>query len=337
MKRLATGRPAVGNATGKGGTRRLPALAWLAVGFSIALLPATLRIESARAARNSWRSITPNGRTLETVCVRVGETQSEYCLLDARTPIQFSLRGPSKLRVLTRHLPQNGQTGKRCYTIRIEQDGTPVTSRPHLAAESKTAHLCDRQGTPAGASCETIVTIPDGRHDYRVFVEEAGKAVAARFFRSYKAAGTRYAEFAPREYERICTLATPDGKQYQHYRFTAEKPLRFTVNGPISLLLRTRLDFREGEDAEAAYGLALARRPEAGGPWEPAGTVNFSAKPEAQARYQDCHGVVPGESRRADLEIPAGSWTYELRPLETGGRNVTARVLIPRSAIGLGS
>ncbi|MFH1145280.1 MAG: hypothetical protein V1774_12150, partial [Candidatus Eisenbacteria bacterium] len=145
-----------------------------------ALLLATLLVSRAHAQESSWNAIEPTAPGQQNVCVRIHDNEATYYLLDTKSPIEFSLRGPGKLRVLSRHLPIAGRTGKRCYTIRVDEDGKLVKAEPQLAMESESALLCDRSGT-AGASAETIVSIPDGRHTYQVTVEEHGKAVAARF------------------------------------------------------------------------------------------------------------------------------------------------------------
>lgn len=313
--------------------RRTVARAPFRVGL---LFIAAIHVAAAHAA-TSWTSFEPTGQGLGTVCIRVGEEEATYCLLDSRPPVEFSLQGPSKLRILSRHLPRDGHTSKRCYTISVEMDGAPLKAEPQLAVESSSATLCGLRAAPVGAACETIATIPNGSHNFRVFVEEGRKEVAARFFRERKTAEVTYAGFAPQESEQVCTLVEEDGKEYAHYHFSGQKPLRFTVNGPTSLLLRTRLDFVAGESAATTYSLEVARRSEPGGAWEIADTLSHTTTPVTGSAYKECPQIIPGESRRADIEVPEGLWIFEVRAVATDGRGLTARILIPKDDIGLGS
>ncbi|MBP6874555.1 MAG: hypothetical protein KBD56_00640 [Candidatus Eisenbacteria bacterium] len=289
-------------------------------------------------AQAAWDSIDPSSSGAAPICVRVGEDEARYFPLDSRQAVEFSLQGPGRLRTLTRHLPRDGRTAKRCYTVVIEMDGQLLKSEPQLSVESSSAVLCGLGGGPVGSACETLVRFPEGRHSFRVKIEEPGKEVAARFFKERKTAATSYVGFAPEEFERVCTLVEEDGKEYGHYHFSPENPLRFTVNGPTSLLLRTRLDFssRDAAGTPVDYSLEVRKRSAAGGAWEPAVSIPLTSGPVLGSAYKECAQIVPGESRKSEIEIPEGVWTFEIRAV-TGGRGIAARILIPKDDIGLGS
>lgn len=308
------------------------------VGLLVVGLGAALDAPAPSWARTSWNALEPAGPGHATACIHVGGSEVSYCIIRPDQPVELSLRGPGRLRLLSRHLPIDGRTGRRCYTIRVEQDGKLLETRPLLAGESRNATLCNHGSAPVGASRETVVAVPDGRHSYRVSIVEPEKNVGIRFFRERKRAAVRYANFAPREFEGVCTLVrAASGNQYAHYRFSGEAPLRFTVNGPTRLVMRTRLDFAPGEKTEATYGLEILRQREPDGDWEPVASPSHTTTPLAGSTYKECPRVVPGESRRDDIDVPEGTWTYELRAVDAGERGLTARILIPKADLGLGN
>ena len=95
--------------------------------------------------------------------------------------------------------------------------------------------------------------------------------------------------------------------------------------------------FAPGEKAEAAYGIEILRRHEPDGDWETVASSAYATTPLAESTYKECPKVVPGQSKRNDIDVPEGTWTYELRAVDTGTRGLTARILIPKADLGLGS
>ncbi|MCK4414115.1 MAG: hypothetical protein KAY32_11270 [Candidatus Eisenbacteria sp.] len=318
-------------------TLMFPALIHLAL-ISVALLLGAGLLCPAGGADTSWEILALPDHDLAEVCIRVGGDDAAYYLLDPGHPITLSLRGPGKLRLLTRHLPRDGRTGKRCYTLLVDRGGERVLEEPLLATQSRGATLCGSDGAPVGSSEETVVSFPAGRHRFRVTIEEPDKRVAVRFFRERKVAETEYINFAPRGSERVCSLVRPSGNEYPHYHFSAEQPLRLTVNGPTELIVRTRLDFAPDASGEAAYELEVFRCQGSDGDWELVETLSYTSEPlsEEEGRYAACPEIIPGKSRRYDLEVPAGNWCYELRPGGPATVGVTGRILIPKEDIAFG-
>lgn len=280
------------------------------------------------AAKLVWKEVRPTKQAGQ-ACVRVGKQDARYARLDHKKAAEFSAYGPAKLKVLTRHLPIKGKAGKRSYTLIVERDGQTVFKRKISGSSSK-ATLCNGSRGPVGASRTSYVTIPKGKHAFRVRVAESGKQVAARFFRQAQAdPGTKRIGFAPLEFDRQCKLDTGAGKAYTWFRATPERPVRLTVQGPTELQIRTRVDFELGAPGTLQYNLEVLRN------GERESIHGYKAKPDAKARYRDCPGVTPGESKLLRLRVPAGSWTYTLRPAGSGAAAFTTRILIPKNSVGM--
>jgi hypothetical protein len=332
MKRMAGDRLQIGRGRSAPPARR--ALLSVMLGACLAAGACAL----TASAETTWENLELANHEFEKVCIRIGDNDNDYYLIDPANPLTLSLRGPGKLRLLTRHLPRDGVTRSRCYTLLIDRDGERVREAPLLASQSRSANLCGNGGAAVGASEETVVSFPSGRHRFRITIEEPNKQVAVRLFRQKKLAETEYVNFAPRQSERVCTLVRPSGNEYAHYHFSSDQALGFSVNGPTELLVRTRLDFAAADAPETPYELAIYRREGNEGAFEFVEARSFTATPlpEEEGRYTGCPEIIPGQSRRFDLVVPEGSWSYELRPAGPTPAGLTGRILIPREDIALG-
>ena len=67
-------------------------------------------------------------------------------------------------------------------------------------------------------------------------------------------------------------------------------------------------------------------------------TLAFTSAPlpKEEGRYAACAEIIPGQSRRFDLDVPAGMWSYELRPAGAGPVGLTGRIMIPKEDIAFG-
>jgi hypothetical protein len=302
---------------------RLPALIAL---LALALAPGA--VWGARKASPTWRALQP-AKTNSQVCVRVGASESSYYRLDAKKSTEFTVRGPTQVKLITRHLPVKGKIGRRSYTLQVERDGKSVLKKKLSAPRATRGQLCSTKKQRVGASRTVLLRVPAGKHVYRLRVAETGKAVAVRIFEQVKTQQGARTAFKPDEYDRICHLALGNGHTYLHYHATAEKPIRFRITGPAQLLVRSRLDLTATGPAEERYRIEVRRD------GQPAGIFSYKTRRLAAGTYKDCPQIAPSEDRRLYLSVPKGTWTYELRPADATAPGFMVRILIPRSAVGV--
>jgi hypothetical protein len=283
-----------------------------------------------RAKKNlvSWRALKPT-KTDGKACVRIGASESSYYRLDTKKSIEFVVHGPTQVKLITRHLPVKKKIGRRSYTLQVDRDGTSVLKKKQSAPRATRGQLCTSKKQRVGASRTVILRVPEGRHVYRLGVTQPGKGVAVRILEQAKTRQGTRTGFKPDEYDRTCRLSLGNGKTYLHYHATAAKPLRFRVTGPTQLLVRSRLDLAVGGPAEERYRIEVRRDN------LPAGIYSYKTRQLAKGAYQDCPQIVPSEDRRLYLSVPKGTWTYELRPADATTPGFMARILIPRTAVGM--
>jgi len=108
-----------------------------------------------------------------------------------------------------------------------------------------------------------------------------------------------------------------DGKQVTYHRFDAERPLSFSVQGPVRVKVLTRLVIPNDREKDS-YAIVVTRdgamvQREA-----------FDTAPSGRAFYAALDSVRPGVIRRLYIDVPTGAHAYELRAEGLG--RVDARV-----------
>jgi hypothetical protein len=282
------------------------------------------------SAKTQWKSFRP-AKSPGRACVHIGTKDMRYYKLDAQEPVTFTLSGPSRVQLLTRHLPAAGETGEKSYTLRVMRDGKEVLTKRISAGASKGGHICNDVGHGVGASRKSYITVPKGKHVFQVYAVESGTPIGLRLYRQVKS--TKKASlisFSPDAYGKICTLVTSAGHEYAHYHFDRGTTVRFQIHGPTTLIIYTRPDFDQTMLASASYGIEVLRNGESHRVFHYDNVKKLST---AAYKEPECREILPGERRKLTLRVPAGTWDYELRPTENGHQSIAARILMPSKDI----
>jgi len=292
----------------------LLSLCWLAA----SALPA--------AAQTQWKNFRPS-KSPGRVCAHIGTKDLRYYKLDTQEPVMFTVTGPTRLQLLTRHLPAAGEAGEKSYTLRVMRDGREVLKKRITAGLSKSGHICNDIGRGVGASRKSYITVPKGKHVFQVYATDTSTPVGVRLYRQVKS--TKKASlisFSPDAYRMICTLVTSTGHEYPHYHCSRTAPVRFQIHGPTTLSIYTRADFDQTMLGSASYGLEVLRNGESHRVFH---YDNVKKQSTASYKEPECREILPGERRLLTLKVPAGTWDYELQPTENGHQYIAVRILMP--------
>ncbi len=263
------------------------------------------------------------------VCLKISGSERSYYRIDEA--LEFNLYGPRDLKLYTRHLPRGGvNVGRRTYTLVVERDGKMILLREIFLGRDKDVILCDDPEKLVGESALSTVIVPDGKHTFRVYIQERGKAVAVRMLAEERRQDEPLMCLVPDQYSNTFTLVRgKSGNAYEHYCFDQEQPLRFTIFGPADLQVLARLDIpaEVPADEEHSFDLEIVRNGES------LRTESFLTERLEDDIYRETDLYSPSQSEQFDIEVPSGDWTYELRLTAPEDWGATARVLIPKSQI----
>jgi hypothetical protein len=131
-----------------------------------------------------------------------------------------------------------------------------------------------------------------------------------------EAAAADWKSFRPADHSGKTSISV-EGKERTYYRFSADEPLAFSVDGPTRIKILTRVRVPNNLDS-VEYGVSISRD---GVHVE---TVEKEAYPKDGAFYIAFNNFRPGVIRRVYIDVPTGRHGYEIAA--TGRHAVDARL-----------
>lgn len=294
---------------------RFMASSLFAVAFTVTLLAGVTDVSAAR-----WRTLATTADNGE-VCLSVGGQSLSYKRLEIDDPVVVRIRGPRRVKILTRHLFAAGETGRSAFTLHVAMDGEAVLSKVFQGTPREDVVRCDDADAQAGGLHRAYVTVPAGWHELEITAAEA--AVAARIFRETKRQREDLVTYAPEHYSGVTQLQFESGSRSTYYSFSPDHPLTCEVTGPTTLTVWTRLDFDHTMNGSQPYTLDVFCD---GEPWR---IFHYDTKKLDAAVYMDRPGVLPGERKTLKIPLGKGRHRVEIRCVRPSGCCVTAKIRIP--------
>ncbi|MDO9171211.1 MAG: hypothetical protein Q7W29_05190 [bacterium] len=291
-------------------------------GAAAAACCALLSLSAATAsAEVRWRAVAPQGAR-EQVCLRVDGVEATYDKLRAETPTSYRVRGPRRVKVLSRYVFAPGEAGPVAGTLRFAIDGQAALADAQRLQPRAGAASC--AGAPASSLHHTYLTIPEGWHEVTVTPTNAGAGfTAVRLFRETSRVSEEYVNLSPERYAGVATLQYDSGVRSTLYRFDADQPLSFEVAGPTTAVVWTRLDFDHRMNGRQSYALEVRVDGQV------SRTHHYDADKLDAASYIERPDVMPGERKSLRVQIPRGRHRVEIRCLQPDACGVAAVVRIP--------
>ena len=285
---------------------------------------------SADAAGAAWRSLQPEV-DIATQQIEVSGRTLTYYLLTPSEPTVVAVRGPRRVKIISRYLFSPDDPAPIDYRIRVLVDGNEVLRKSFDATVAAAASVVNSTGTAVGALRRCYVDVGTGAHTLQVFAEPSGSGrVVARFFRESKRQQTVTVPFAPEEYDTVYQLQFASGSQSVYYHFNATTPLRFTVHGPTTLKIHTRLDFDHTMNGSQSYALEVLCDGELHR------SYHYHTGKLSTAVYVERPDILPGSRKTMRIAVPKGTHHFEIRCLRPEHCGVAAQIRLPRGDINVG-
>jgi len=295
---------------------------------SAAILAAVLCLSTPAAeAAEQWVQMNPTGDEAG-VCLESQGQRFKYLVLAPEKSVKFTVTGPRRVKLISRFLADTGEPDRQRFTVSISLNGTETLRKTFRAVANEAMAVCNPtagRGRAVSSLHRVYVDIPRGTHELQVSGHSAGSGdVVCRLFRASKRKKSGTVPFAPETSAELATLQFESGKQSTYYRFEAGVPLTFTVTGPTSLQLYTRMDFEPGMLGSQKYTLEVRRD---GQVWR---TFHYDATRLANAFYPGQLDILPGVRKKLRIAVPAGPHQFEVRCLRPDNCGITAQIRIPR-------
>jgi poly-gamma-glutamate system protein len=274
-------------------------------------------------AADQWVKIKPK-EDLGEMCLQSQSQQYSYLVLDPEAPVEFKVHGPSRVKLICRHIQGPDDSSRQAFTVTIDLDGAEILRKTFQSKTNTQVSVCNEDGQVSSLR-RTYIDIPKGSHRIQIRGNSSGKGqTVCRLFRDNKRKTSGTVPFAPEGYQELATLQFESGKQSTYYRFGASTPLTFTVSGPTTLQLFTRLDFRQGMLGSQKYALEILCD---GVSWQ---KFHYDVSQLPNAFYPDHRGLLPGTRKKIKISVPDGTHHYEVRCVRPENCGISAQIRIPK-------
>ncbi|MCD4734586.1 MAG: hypothetical protein K8R53_00955 [Bacteroidales bacterium] len=253
-----------------------------------------------------------------------------YYSLNIEKASVISVRGPGKLRVLTRGRFAPGQSEKIRYEVLFSVDGgEQQTERISSAIRSKKAtYLNGTLGVP-GQLKDCEIELGRGDHSVQFWIKDNTVPVAVRYsFTPIKAKKQDWIAFSPIQPSEPVDLISREST-VGYYRFSKEKPLKIQINGPTELRVLTRIENHFQMKGRILYRLQVKQNGKV------INTYQLSSRRSEVAVYKDDKNLIPGKACEFVVIVPNGRQVYEIVPLDKDKSTVLGRCLIPEKDVSL--
>jgi poly-gamma-glutamate system protein len=278
--------------------------------------------QQAQAA-SRWVAVAPE-KEVEKTCLQDAGNRFTYRTLDEKTATVYEISGPRDLKIVSRYLFAAGDPESVPFTITCTVDGQEKVRKTFRARRHEGMTTCDLDEI-ASHLHRVLTKVPGGKHEVGLTASAEGSGkVVVRLFRKTLKKATGTVPFQPAGYAEIATIQFASGSQSKYYRFVENTPLEFSLTGPTTLKIHTRLDFDETMNGTQDYGLEVLRD------GEPYRTFQFHTDKLSTAVYLERPDILPGERKTISLEVPRGHHNFTMRCLRPTRCGVAARIRIPR-------
>jgi hypothetical protein len=289
------------------------------------LVVSVLSVVSVAAQAAAWRGVErlPGH---EPVIVKVEEKARTYFRVTPRKPLEVVVRGPAKLRVVSRAEMPAASERQVSYRLRVSE-GKKVVERQSAETIPSTQARIKTGARSLGQSRQVIVKVPgDGLHTLRVSVEGLPSVLVRLLTAEAASRSERTVSLTPVEASRS-VLFKEGERVIPYYSVLPGKPVRFRVVGPTRLDLISRLDFDSTMLGRQSYRLAISdgrRRRE----------VEFKTTKALTAAYEDLKDRVPSKFRRLEMPVDEGLHVISVDLVKPARGSVEIQARIPEPSVG---
>ena len=259
--------------------------------------------------------------------LKVSGKLREYYLLDATAPIEVSIKGPAKLKLLSRViLASASDTVDYSYSIERSGASKPLTVK-HSSFRSEKSLFAGPMDGAVGESRSRVIDVPSGEQVYRISLPAAAShKLLFRFGRDgedYN--GATVIAMTPAEFTTAVDLVTKE-ETLTYYRVGIGNRVVMNLIGPVTLKVLTRIEFDPTMSEAQKWKVGVTED----GVLK--STYSLSARKSDATSYKQLSSFVPSAAEVFYVDVPAGSHRYEFS-LPNDQRSCLMRCLLPRRQI----
>ncbi len=282
---------------------------------------------AAAAAAAEYRYLTPYAFDEKSEIQISGKTRAYY-VLNGNNTIQVKVKGPTRLRILSRAVLEADQDSAD-YRYVAKRDGAkksiPVRHRSRIFENGSISGESSGSFT---SSRSRIIDVPRGEQVYTFSLPRNSKqTVLLRFARESKefAEGDKVVAMTPISYTTRVDITTRE-ETSAYYRVGGSDKAMLKLIGPATLKVLNRIEFDQNMSGRQKWRVQIIEDGKI------KATHSFSAKQSQVTSYRESAPYVPSRAETFFVEVPEGEHEYEFR-LPDNHRTVLFRYLLPEKQL----
>jgi len=274
-------------------------------------------------ADSKTKVLKPKNATIKIKTIISGKSRNYYPV-SKNNPSIISAKGPGKLRVITR-VQFNSDEDKLDYVIRCRLDGVEMEDVEFEGVKRSNIALYrnDSLGVP-GAGKDLILELGRGEHTIELWCRAEFPNVNARYLFT-KTKEKKIDWVYPNEPVDLITRENI----IHYFRFSKSKPLRVKITGPTILRVLNRMENHYTMKGRINYRLQVKEEGDI------KRTYLLSSVRSEITSYKKDGEKIPGKAKEIIINVPRGTHTYEIIPLDKDKNSILGRILFPKNDIKL--
>jgi hypothetical protein len=258
-----------------------------------------------------------------------GKNRSYYPL-PLKDPSIISVKGPGKLKVISRVRFESDVKQTLDYNLCYRIDGTMKNDMEFEGVKrSKNATYKNALLGIPGAGKDLVLELGLGEHTIEFWCETEVPKVAVRYlFTKAKKKKIDWVSLAPLYPKEPVDLVSSENVTH-YFRFSRNKPLKVKITGPTILRVLNRMENHFYMKGRINYRLQVKEDGDV------KHTYLLSSVRSEVTSYRNNGTKIPGKAKEIVINVPSGTHTYEIVPLDKDKNSILGRVLFPKSDIKL--
>jgi hypothetical protein len=273
-----------------------------------------------------YRAFTPNSAE-KSVFLKSAKSQRKYFIVNKGTSFGMNVVGPAKVRIRTRAEIAAG-IQEVDYEFQVWEgdrliDGRKVKSKPSLL-------VADGLKTGIGVARSIIISVPKGKHSYRLWiVSDKTNKIFARFYQSKKPMKkAEFINYKPYEFKKQVTLAAGK-KPVTYYLIDQTGGVTLSVVGPTRIQIYCRASFDKNMKGSAKFSLGLFEK------GQQAAIFPGVTKASNKVAFKEMADIIPSYLSTFTFSVPDGKHVYELKKVDSAAPSLAVKFKIMKIGLGI--
>lgn len=285
-----------------------------------------------------WNSISPDSKTkvlkpknattkIKTI---ISGKSRNYYPISKTNPSLVSVKGPGKLRVITRVQFISDAFDELDYIVCYKIDGIMMEDAvfKNVKRSSNAIFRNEIYGVP-GDGKDLILELGMGEHTIELSCGAELPNFSARYlFTKTKEKKIDWVSKSPLFPNEPVDLVNEENVIH-YFRFSNNKPLKVKITGPTIVRILNRLENHYYMKGRINYRVQVKEDGEI------KNTYLLSSVRSEVTSYRKGGEKIPGKAKEIVISVPGGTHTYEIIPLDEDKNSILGRILFPKNDIKL--